>query len=415
MAWTFVVCDTAGAVVGELGRAGGGQPLGGLGQGAGGISNRSLVFNLNRIPTFGFTARADHPMARYLGPDQVGRTLVKGYDDSTGVKVLRYLGPLIASQKVRNSAGGTLAVTTAGVAWRLGGRLIGKSVAGATFGTTPTSLLDRGEIQARMVEALNSGDATNIYTDAGDTGIRRGTITPSTATYVNWQYTFADKAFTDLTAPLDGPDWEVAPVEPVLDAYGLQLGALNALPVIGVTEPNVLFEYGTGKLNVGEWSDMGDLSALANLIHHLPPGWPQQTTGNVLTVTDAASQAAYTLREALITDAPDLAVDQLRQLLLQENLAIRKVPRRVISFTPITELAGTTQRRVPRLFVDYGIGDVVIFHAREPFPVLDSRGTVIGTTVQTTANLSVRVYKVTLNIDDQGNATPTVVLVDDGS
>jgi len=407
MTWTFVVCDRAGNPLGELRQA----------------TGRQLRFPLNRIPSFGFTIDVDHPRAGDLTLGD--KTLVKAYDDSTGTRVLRFLGPVVAVEKSRNSAGGSIAVTAAGVAWRLAHRLIGKNTAGATFGTNPNindgTWLDRGEIAARIVEALNSAENTNIYTDAGDTGIRRGTITASVQANAGpWRYKPADEAISELSAALDGFDWEVAPVEPTADTVallggenyaGLRLGDLNCAPAIGGSKPDVVWEFGAGRRNVESWRDLYDSSALCNLGVNLPPGYPDNAIQSPIVVRDDPSINDRGLHEAVIPG--DLLVDELRTKLTQEHVRIRKTPRRIIEFTPTAEDGDVDglPRRVPRLWDDYIIGDVMPFHATELFRVYDSAGNITGTREVKTVDALFRAFSVTLAIDDNDVARPTLTFV----
>lgn len=423
--WTFVLTDRVGNALGELRNA----------------TGRSLRFPLNRTPTFSFTVQTDNPLSALFLLDD--KTLIKGYDDSTGAKTLRFYGPVVGHDKARNSQGGTIGVTAAGVQWRLDRRLIGKSNAGATFGTTALSTLDRGEIMGRIVDALNSGNATNIFTDAGDTGIRRGTIAASSQTYVSdWRYKVAGEALADLSGTLDGPDWQIRPVEPAADGAGVQIGALDVAPAFGSVNPDVVWTFGTPPYNVAEWHDTGDSTSLANVAHNLPPGFPDNATQPVLGATDTAGSIADRgLYETVVS--ADLQTDSLRTTLVQEHVRVRQIPRRVIAITPVAEDASgpIERRRVPRLFADYIVGDVVRFRAMEHFSVetalqiqassggllpagtllpsgsllpggvLNTETASIVTYVQIpTVDLLMRVYVAQVDLDDAGVQTTSVAL-----
>lgn len=391
--WTFVLTDRAGAPLGELRDA----------------TARALRLPLNRLPTLSFTVRVDNPMAEHLVKQDL--TLVKGYDDSTGTKTLRFIGPVVSSEKSRGREGGSVAVTAAGPAWRLGHRLLGKNPAGATFGTA-VSTIDRGEIAGQILDALNNGNASTVHTDAADTGIRRGTITASALSYAGpWRYKQADEAISELSAALDGFDWEIAPVEPTADTIGVQIGSLNAAPILGQTQTNSVFEFGTGRHNVEDWRDIGDSSGLANRGHNLPPGFPDNATQQVVTSDDTVSIGERGLHETVIPG--DLVVDTLRQQLVTEHIRIRKVPRRVITFSPIAEdsTAPASERRVPVLFVDYNVGDIVPFRAVERFAARDAAGAVTNYTEVKTVDALFRIYAIDLRIDDAGVATAVPTLV----
>lgn len=394
--WTFILTDRAGNPYGELRNA----------------HDRSLRFPLNRTPTFNFSIDADHPFATLLV--DLDRVLVKAYDDSSGAKTLRFYGPAIGRDKTRQSQGSTIPISVAGVQWRLDHRVIGQNVAGATFGTNATTLVDRSEIMARVVDALNAGESTNIWTIAGDTGIRRGTITASSLTYAeNQRFVYAGPFMASQSASLDGPDWRVRPTEPVADAFGVQIGLLDVLPAIGSTQPNVAWEYGTGSRNVAVWKDTGDATGLCNRGINLPSGYPDTPTQQPITWQDDVSIASRGLYESVI--AAELQSDDLRLKLTQENVRVRKVPRRIIAFSPIAEDSSVSieNRRVPRLFTDYNVGDVVVFRAVERFPVTDTAGTVIAYQEQPTVDLLVRVFAAQIDLDDAGVASTTIALQDD--
>jgi hypothetical protein len=402
VAWTFVLTDRAGNPLGELRDA----------------TARSIRFPLNKTPTFSFTVQTDNPFSSlFLTDDKV---LVKAYDDSAGVKTLRFFGPVVGHDKARNSSGGSISVTAAGAQWRLGtggqsGRYIGKSNTGATFGTTALATLDRGEIMGRIIDALNTGESTNIFTTAGDTGIRRGTITASAATYISdWRYKLASEALADLSGTLDGPDWQVRPTEPTTDGTGLQIGLLDVAPAFGSLQQNVAFAFGTAPYNVAEWHDVGDSSSLANFAINLPSGFPDNATSAPVTSSDATAIADRGLYETVVS--ADLQTDTLRTTLVQEHVRVRKTPKRVIAFTPVAEssTAPIEERRVPRLFSDYIVGDVVVFRAVERFSVTDTAGTVIGQQEVPTVDLLMRVFVAQVDLDDAGVATTSLALQVDG-
>jgi hypothetical protein len=398
MAWSFVLTDRAGNPYGELRDA----------------HDRSLRFPLNRTPTFSFSIDADHPFASLLV--DLDRVFIKAYSDDSGAKTLKFFGPCIGRDKTRQASGSTIPISAAGVQWRLDHRIIGQNAAGATFGTTSLSMLDRGEIMGRTIDALNAGEQSQVWTVAGDTGIRRGTITPSSQTYVvDQRYVAAGPFLASQSASLDGPDWRVRPTEPVADQYGVQMGLLDVLPAIGATQPNVAFKYGGPDGNVASWKDTGDSNGLCNRAINLPSGYPDTATQQPITWQDDASISSRGLHEAVI--AGELQSDDLRLKLAQENVRVRKAPRRVIAFTPVAESPDvpSADRRVPRFGVDFDTGDVVHFRAIEQFPVRDTDGTVTGYMAVPTVDLLVRVFVAQIDLTDEGVAQTTVALQDDSS
>jgi hypothetical protein len=396
MAWIFIARDRTGRALGELGN----------------VHDRNVRIPFLQQPTMTGRLDANHPLAqRILDCDL---TLISGYDLSVQADPL-IQGPVVGYQKTRSAGAGQIQFTVAGAGWYLSHRVIGASNTGATFGTTSTSMLDRGEMIGRIIDACNSSETTNVWAQAGNTTIRRGTITASSSTYVSdWRYKNAWEAITDLSGTLDGPDIRVRFVEPFTDSIGLVLGLMDVAPAIGTTQPNAVFAFGTAPGNVAEWSDVGDSSTLANYAISLPSGFPDNAVDVAIADHDTASIVARGVHETVV--AADLVTFDLRQKLVQENVRVRKTPRRVISFTPVAEdpTASIDQRRGQRLFVDFNVGDVIPFRAVERFDIIDPSGTVIGQNEVATADLLMRVFAAELAIDDQGVATPTLTVINDG-
>lgn len=391
-----------------------GNGLGELTGGAGGAVERKLRVPLNLNPTATGVLDAAHPLAaNVLALD---KTLLKVYDRTVDPvnPALRFLGPMATYDKVRQAGGGTVAFTAAGALWRLGGRLIGRNPAGAIFGDALTPV-DRGEIAGRIIDALNTGDNAGIYTQAGDTGIRRGVIAPSSSTFLGpLRYAEADGVLASLAAPLDGFDYRARPVEPVRDALGVKIAELDVAPAFGVLNPAAAFEFGTGRHNVAVWRDAGDAGALCNDGVSLPDGYPSNAVGTVQTYTDAASIADRGLWERAIADPGGLADDALRLKLVASHVGVRSTPRRTITFDPIPEALDALERRVPRPFIDYDVGDLIPFRALERFPIRDPDGQIVGEREELTVDAIFRIYVIELALDDEGNATTTLTLVEGG-
>lgn len=359
--WQFVLADlAAGTALGEVTKA----------------TARTLTVGLNRLPTAAFTVRLDHPLA---GRMLEATALVQAYQVAAdGSKTLRFAGPVVAAEESAQGAGGTLQVTAAGAFWRLGHRLIGRSAAGFSQGSA-VSQVDRGQIAAAILAAVNAD---------GDTGIRLGTVQPSAPGYVGpWRFIPASEAITQLSATLDGFDFEVAPVEPTVDSAGLQIGTLNVAGVIGQTRPEAIFEYGTGRRNVQTYTRPVTLDGLLNAAWNLPEGFPENPVSAVVSSSDATSIAQWGRMEGLVTG--DVTVDAMRAQLVAEHVRIRRNPRQVITFDPA--------RTAPRFGPDYLVGDVVTARAR------------VGGSTRFDGQF--RVYGVTVSIDDEGTATEQLELV----
>lgn len=361
--WTFVLTELDGTRLGELTNA----------------SGRQVRLAVNKVPTAQFTVMLDHRWAdRLLGAD----VLVKAYRDGQ----LIFHGPVNAAEESSDGIRGSVAVVCSGAAWRLDRRLIGKDATGYRQGTA-LAPVDRSTIAAGILAAVNA--------DA-HTGIDAGTITASGATtYVEWApYKPALEAINELCQAGDGPDWQVRPVEPAAVAGGVRIGLLDVVPYLGASRPQAVFELGDGKRNVAGYRRQLSADTMVNAGYGLPPS--DSTSSAVLTQADADSIAAFGRLEAVIPN--DLAVDQLRQKLVDEHVRVRARPRQTITFTPIrTDFARPD--RVPEFGGDYGLGDAV------PFRVVRN-GTI-------RIDASLRVYAVEFAVDAEGAETPTLTLTPD--
>jgi hypothetical protein len=236
-------------------------------------------------------------------------------------------------------------------------RLIGKTVdpqgKGIAFAIgTPSSLLDIGSIIVAILAAVN-GD--------GKSGVRMGAVTASSNSYAGpWYMKKAAEAIAELSGTLGGPDFEIVPLEPdtTVAFPNTEHGELRVYGSQGSLKPNVLFEYGTGKLNCSGYRRLLDKGGLANKVFSLPQGYPDSSTASdtVVSSQDAASIAAWGLREDVA--AGDIANPSMRSLLAGEHVRVRKNPRQQVFFTPAQNVAYDYGR-------DYSVGDQVTARAYE--------------------------------------------------
>lgn len=388
MAWRLRPIDLRGASLGELRN----------------VRNRRLSFALNRGPTVGGEIDPRNPLAAYVRLDD--KTVVRAYEDSISKLVPQFVGPVVSHSKIYQGDERSLGFVAAGPQWRLGKRLIGKSQQGYSDGTA-LAPKDRATLIYNVLAAVNADR---------DTGVRQGASSASSSTYLSvQQFKHALAAIQDLAATLDGPDWEVAPVEPYTDASGLVLGLLNVQPAIGQRRADVVFEFGTGRRNVEAWSELGDADALCNSAWSLPSGFPQNSSEAPINQQNAGSIADRGLYEDVISG--DVQTAALRSLLAGAHAQVRGVPKLAYTVQPVKDLdpyaAPVDKRRVPRFLVDYAIGDTVRFRAVERVETRDSAGKVTGYQEVKSVDGWVRVFKVDLALDDQGAATATLTLMED--
>ena len=354
--WRLVATTLNGTPIGELLNA----------------SQRRVSLGLNRTPTCDFRLRLDDPLADALLECSA---LIKVYDNRT----LRFVGQVITAVE---EGGQSIAITCAGPAWRLSKRLIGKGTTGYTQGTADAPVA-AGQIMASILAAVNTD---------GYTGIDLGMVGDSSSTYVAYEpYKRASEAFTEISSVIDGPDYELAPVEPTAVAGGTRIAYLNVAAAIGQARPDAIFEYAVGRKNVASYTRQVSMEGFMNAGY----GLAADAAGTTVGALDAGSQAAWGLYEDVVPS--DLPVQLLRQRLVDEHVRVRKAPRQLITFAP-TRDDPSMPGRVPLFGEDYGVGDSVTFRAVDP-----KSGSV-------RVNAAFRVYAIEFAIDEQGATVPTLTL-----
>lgn len=367
--WTFLLEDLHGAILGEITDA----------------SSRQVVLPLNRLPTASFVVPSTHYLAKYF-TDPTWEGLLKCYRNTT----LAFHGPIVSgSEQSDPQRGQTVAVNAAGAMWRLQFRFLGQTQAGWSYGTATTTY-DLGFIAQQMLSTANSitGLPSNLQA-FGFTGISAGTTVASENGSAG-PYWFKDvmSAIAELSTGINAFDFEVAPTEPTqVGQRWPQIGLLNCKPLIGVAQPEVIFEYGTTKANVAAYSNSLGRDKMMNLGYIQQPGVSDYS--GILSANDSASITTRGVFEALADDG-GVEWDALRTLLLNENIAVRKQPRQVVNFTP--KINAT-----PQPLVDYIVGDQV-----------RCRIVVDGTT---RLDNMLRVWGITFDIDNEGNEAPTLELL----
>jgi len=367
MAFVYVLTNLAGIARSEL-------P---------GAFGKRVGLTLSSIATAGVTVRGDHPDADFLLECD---SLLKVYEtDVPGrtTPLLHFHGRQVAAEEAADAGGTgpTVAATFADPGWLLTRRLIGKTAGGYSRGTALAPIA-RGTIITELLAATNA---------EGNTGTRIGTVGATAATSVaGWFYKPLLEAIAELCATLDGPDWRIRPIEYDAGSFG----ELDVTDPIGQNRPDAIFEYGDGLFNVRSYKRPVTLEGAANRLYSIPPGGPDNATQAVLTEENAASQAIRGILEATL--ATDLQVEELRRRLAQHHVAIRQGPRQVISFDPVRGLDG----RVPRVGVDFNVGDTITFRAS-----VERDGTIARR-----INALFRVYGVELAVDTEGAATPTLTV-----
>jgi hypothetical protein len=253
----------------------------------------------------------------------------------------------------------------------------------------------------RAVLAKTWIDNTNQY--IGDTGIRTPSSLPTTQTIPISQWSFftvADGIHTIANAPL-GFEWIINPSEPVLDSIGLKLGDFQLATKLGTDKRDtVFFEYGCGLNNVDGYSTTIIDDNQANKIWHVTD---QDPTNPVVSAQDPSSFTSFGVIEAEVgsTDIKDLAV---RNSLLQANLRVRSNPQTIWNITP-SVINPNNRFITPISLFDYDVGDLITCRIVENITI---NGKVIEYIL---LNATMRIYAITLSVDLQGIATPTLQLI----
>lgn len=359
--WSMELTTLTGAGIGEITTA----------------SEREFAFLLNRPNTATWQMPVHDELVNTLMSMQ---TLVKVY---RGADLMMHL-LVVGANRVATAESRTVSFTAADPLWLLQKRLAGKSATGTIY----TTLTDRGQMAKEFIDAANVDEQT---------GIRTGSLphlSGSTSTYASGPYKPVSEVLADLGLTAAGFDWEIVPIE-----YNAgKIGDWHAAPILGITREDVKFEYGPGSgANIKAAVDTIDGNTMANKVYHIAEAGPDTPGAPVVSATNAASVATYGLREDLAQAA--LTDQNLRQKLVDEHVAVRKHPRRIVTFEP-RDYDPTDPRNVPVYGVDYLAGDLVqAYAADETGEWFDGYFRVYGWTAKPTA---------------EGMETGDLLLVDEG-
>lgn len=335
--------------------------------------DRRCSISLSKPSVASFSIRPSNPLMKYLFETE--DKLLQVWQNAT----LRYWGPIISAQYATQDDGSNpmVAVTSADPAWRLAKRLAGKSKSGeANSG-------DKGATAKHLIDVTNAEDDTEIETESVESG--------SSGSYIAGPYKPVLASIGELAHGLDGFDWYIAPK---LESAS-KIGTFKLAGVIGSEKPGAVFEYGTGKKNMRNMSFIRDLSGAINQAYHIPDEGLESVEA-VVSSKDAASIAARSLLEETI-DLNGVVNATLRQEWADNNVLLRKVPRRVLAMTADV-YDSNNPFHVPKFGTDYFIGDLV--------PV---RAVKEGVTL---FNGLTRVYQVDIEVDNNGVGKITPILLD---
>ncbi len=363
-----ILTDLTGATLGEVRNA----------------SDRKVVLPHMRVPTAEMTVPLWHEHAATMMDTDC---MLKFYriDPVTSTRTLIFNGPIVSAEE-SGEGRQTVRVNAAGPMWRLAHRYIGNTKAGVSFGVGTTR--DLGLIAHDILDIVNGGNFS---------GISKGTRTASSSgTYGPVWIKNAAEAITELAAGVNSFEYVVDPSEPT-SVGGVggwpQIGLMRIAPVIGATQLNAIFEYGTGARNVASYNRKVDREGLCNSAIISLNGWPDAPEGglakDLIFRTDSTSITARGIFSAPIPDN-GVTDDTLRTQIADFHLLLRKNPRQQITFKP-------ARNARPAPFVDYNVGDTV-----------RARAAVRGSL--RFDNLF-RIWGLTVNVDSNGNEDVELELV----
>lgn len=331
------------------------------------------------------TLDVDNPMVdKIIGttPTERLNLLLKAYRDG----VLMFVGDLTSGEENVEGEVGTFPLVAGDGFWRLSKRLVGNAFAAGYADGTAAAQKDKSTLIKNLLSWVNtvswSGVADGSY------------ATPTSNGYIDrvW-FAFAGQLIQQLSGTLDGPDFEVTPVEPALHGAQVWIGQLNTWAYKG-TNSGAVFEYGTGRHNIGAYRRPLDAAGKANLVWMLGPGFPDLSTAGanpIQVASDAASVAAHTMLEDLLQG--DIQVSQLRQELVNEHVRIRRFAREQIFFTPVPGADPS--------YPAYQTGDLV-----------EARAVKNG---KTRFDALVRIYNIDFSVSELGVESVELTLVNEAS
>jgi hypothetical protein len=379
--WQFVLTDLQGVVQGEVTNA----------------DERKISLPHLRIPSASFKLPLYHNLADTLLTTD---TLLKCYrtDNNTQQRNLAFHGPVVSvEEQSGGDTGPSLAVTAAGPFWRVTKRLIPGSMGktGVSYGSS-ASPIDLGLIAQGIMADVNA--VPNGYTGVSASTIDGAQYTASSNGAAGpWFQKNAAEAIAEIAAGLSSFEFRVRPIEPAASAFTFPtIGLMDIAPTLGSTKSDAIFEYGTGKANVGSYSRQVTRDSILTRawisVNGWPDGLPKDSGGTPLYdlfSRDSDQIAGRGLFEEVVPDA-GVTDTGLRTKIADFHLLIRKNPRQSVTFAPVVNAR-------PAPFVDYDVGDTV-----------RARAVVRGTT---RIDALFRIWGVSFTVDKNGNENVELELV----
>ncbi len=339
--------------------------------------DRKVAFPLSRTDTASFRIHVDNRFADTVMGCRSNLWIV----DPTGQTMFN--GPIVTAEEEADEDQ-TIFATAASPFWWLDHRLLGMSHEGVTLTDTGVN-----KILNAIVDTANALGNTTIHQPTALTAGASMTVGP-------WRYKPASEAFQEVVASADGPDWWLKYVPPGSTfASGMKTCEIYfAVKRGGDRSASVFLEYGTGQLSLRGYKRSVSRAGLLTRAYGLPPAFPD-TAEAVTVVNDTSLESQYGASYGVVPN--DLGNPALRTALQAAHVQIRRQPREVVSLTAYRE--DKPRLKPPGGTGDYEVGDLVTARAS------------IRRKIRLNATL--RVYQVSFDIDDLGQAVPTIDVVPD--
>lgn len=392
--------------------------------------DRTLNQGIRQMATAGLTVDRDHSLVGELFKCHRRLLVIRDGDPTADpADPPMFVGPVITCEE----AGDKVAITAADAWWRLIKRRIGIWAADLNAAATDgpafrgTTLIAGGPYKKSWLIRLVIHNVNEYYTPVTGDGVldvAPGTLAGSFcglapplvgpgglagegSGFVGpFVHKPASDAIQEISGNLDAPEWIILPegLPRLYDPAGtdsadliftgvdptptMHLGRLNvAMAIGGQVRDEAQFHMGYGRRNVTDYKRVASSDGVMNWGAILPTDSTVAVARQDL--TDTPTNPVIYMDEV----SSDLVIPAMRDLLVQEHVAIRRIPRETITFNPLTNLTG----RVPVLGTDYDLGDIVPFRAVR-------RGV-------TQVNAYMRVYGVNRALSDDGDETAAPVLV----
>lgn len=315
--WTWLLCDASGSPLAELTTAAG----------------RTITYRRNYYAEAACTiAHEDDAAALLLLALHDGGARLKCYrwTDGSTTGTLRFNGYLAPFTEAAEEASSLSLVFRSPF-----GRLIGDGSNRGRFteATVPFTAQDAGNIAASLINTANA---------TAPTGLTVGAIEATVLRDRTYQFVNVGEAVVNLTAVLDGFDFE--------EVFTESGSTFNVYAELGQDRPAALFQYGPDTLNNVRSvtrTTQPPINAVRVLgANGLSSGW----------ITDAASIATHG-RFEFQSSASD--VTEQATLESKAQALLRPAPIKTVQFTPELGL-----ENCPAPFDAYNVGDTVRFYAR---------------------------------------------------